>query len=446
MIDSSEIVFAPECRFDNAGRVLFAQGRVFRAINPTAEGRILDFFNSALCKDLIDRGLLVRTWVANDISVPGYHLILEHEKLFCSNFSDWSFNMRKAVARTAIKMQTISKQHGWYIKDPFPHNFAISNGRIVFYDFGSFIKGTNLDVNRGMCIHHCLPLLLMATKNSQVEMMFKNTLPGKPIDKNPIVKSLLKRYIKKYDIYHHYDSWHFLTRCRCVFDLVPYINRFVQIIFPDKAKDKRLLKSKIVYKDLQERDIKRITNPYESSDHIIPVEDSAIIDCAARIIDEIGLSLDSILCVGNFKYENLSKIQNRVVTHVNVMTLDSAHVDTLFNSSLDCPGNINLLACNILDLFANKQSRDNYVCDMVIVQDYLDVVTKGWHYRYTDVHPVQKFAIVEAILHFCRLYLLVPSNLDQEILSLISKDFYLFRCFTIDGKEVSLYKKHNERC
>lgn len=125
---------------DELGKILFYNNRVFRAINDNYIDQVKDMFNSGLIEEITNKNLFPKTWVS-DISIDGYSLVLEHEKIIHWNYPyEWSFNMLKDAGLVILEVNKIAKKYGYQIKDGHAYNVVFNMNKAQYVDFGSFIK------------------------------------------------------------------------------------------------------------------------------------------------------------------------------------------------------------------------------------------------------------------------------------------------------------------
>ena len=139
-IDISEIKIASCSQYDVVGRVFFAKGRVFRAISKEGADEMRDFLASPLFEELSQRHWIPKTWVTQDVTLPGYAFCLEHERMFDSQAKEWSFEMMKEAALFTLRIDALCKQYGYIIKDALFDNICFNKGKPCWIDIGSFRK------------------------------------------------------------------------------------------------------------------------------------------------------------------------------------------------------------------------------------------------------------------------------------------------------------------
>jgi len=126
---------------DEIGRVFFYDGRVLRAIysNYAAECCI-EILNKKWITDIFHSGL-IKTWICQDIKIPGVALILEHQKVpYQTHPSEHTSQMHWLAAKTMIKVNLELSKYGYILKDSHPWNIMFYKGYPYFIDFGSIMK------------------------------------------------------------------------------------------------------------------------------------------------------------------------------------------------------------------------------------------------------------------------------------------------------------------
>lgn len=123
---------------DNVGQLFLWQNRVFRAINDSHAIKVKKLLSCGLVDELVRNSLLPKTTIAEGVSLDGFDLILEHERIpYITVPSEWSFNMLKDVCLTYLEIFTISGKYGYTLKDGHLLNLTFFNNRPIFFDFGS---------------------------------------------------------------------------------------------------------------------------------------------------------------------------------------------------------------------------------------------------------------------------------------------------------------------
>lgn len=133
---ANHIQFSTKSMMDDFGRVFSQDGKIYRAIHPAHEGVCLALIQSPLFKELSEKQLVPATTIAN-ITVPGYNLILHHERLIETLQHEWSFGMLKDAALAVLEVNEICRKFGYELKDAHTLNVLFKDYRPQMVDIGS---------------------------------------------------------------------------------------------------------------------------------------------------------------------------------------------------------------------------------------------------------------------------------------------------------------------
>lgn len=142
-IKKESLVNTGMVNIDPIGIVYHYEGKIIRIINRNAVRHVRKLFDIGLVQQLIEKKLLVDTWIS-DLTDEEGGLVLEHKKIEPnSNASQWSFEMMKSVAIMVLKLNKILIQYGYELKDCHAANVLFDGANPVYIDFGSIIKQRN---------------------------------------------------------------------------------------------------------------------------------------------------------------------------------------------------------------------------------------------------------------------------------------------------------------
>lgn len=125
---------------DDFGRVFFKNNNVYRAIPHESLDKCKILLNEPFFLELMQKGLIPKTHINEDIVLDGYGLILEHETLLNTLQYEWSFSMFKNAALTVLEIQSICNKYGYELKDAHTMNILFRGNQAVYVDIGSFQK------------------------------------------------------------------------------------------------------------------------------------------------------------------------------------------------------------------------------------------------------------------------------------------------------------------
>jgi hypothetical protein len=143
--ESGEVVFARNSIVDDAGRVFFYRGKVYRAITSQEHA---DLYHTILQEPWIEEAFksgLVRTRVCPEISLPGSLLTLEHESIpFETHPAEHTGYMHWLAAKAMVRVNLSLSKNGLLLKDAHPWNVMFQRGTPTIIDFGSITRSTVL--------------------------------------------------------------------------------------------------------------------------------------------------------------------------------------------------------------------------------------------------------------------------------------------------------------
>ncbi len=136
-MEESEVQYHPQSYADPRGRVFFRDGRCFRRIYPEWEDFYRKFILSDCFRSLVQDGLLIDTWIAQDGGRPT-GLVLEHKHLSVASYPyEWCFEALKDCALLILDLQERLILNGLSLHDGHPFNVMFDACRPVFIDFSS---------------------------------------------------------------------------------------------------------------------------------------------------------------------------------------------------------------------------------------------------------------------------------------------------------------------
>lgn len=123
---------------DPMGFVFKYDNRIFRAINNTEKEDVLNLFKSGAIDELNGSGLIPQT-IISDLTLEGYDLVLEHEKIDVVIYpTEWSFNMLKDAAVLVLQVNKILNKYNYETRDSHGYNILFHHSTPKFVDVGSF--------------------------------------------------------------------------------------------------------------------------------------------------------------------------------------------------------------------------------------------------------------------------------------------------------------------
>lgn len=176
---------------DPAGRILHADGRVFRTVAPENWKTFEALQTSGLLDQLVASGML---WPATrpaanaipdevtDFVAGSDYRVMEHPVLpFVSYPYEWPFALTQRAALLHLDLQLELLEHGYTLVDGTAYNVQFSDNRPVFIDTLSIVPYKDGDPWLGyqqFCTQFLNPLLLMATRGIGFHAWFRGALEG----------------------------------------------------------------------------------------------------------------------------------------------------------------------------------------------------------------------------------------------------------------------------
>jgi len=147
-VDAHNITFAAGSVVDEAGKVFYYNGGVYRAIYDDGYSETYrKILSSSWFTDVTGVGL-IDTAVVTDIELDNAKLILQHKKLsFFAHPVELTAQMHWDAANVLLRVNSELVKYGYITKDSHPWNLMADKGKFRFIDFGSIIKSNVLPAN-----------------------------------------------------------------------------------------------------------------------------------------------------------------------------------------------------------------------------------------------------------------------------------------------------------
>ena len=136
MISSSAYTFSAKSLVDGFGRVFFEDGEVYRAIYDSESGFCNTLIQSPLFQKLLENKWIPKTSLTTK-QVPGYGMVLHHEKLQEILPHEWSFDMMKDATILVWNINNLCNEYGYELKDGHCFNILFRGTQPVLADIGS---------------------------------------------------------------------------------------------------------------------------------------------------------------------------------------------------------------------------------------------------------------------------------------------------------------------
>lgn len=190
---------------DDIGQIFFWKNRVFRAINENKVQEVHELLNSGLIDELVRSGLFPETKIAEDISLDGFSLVLEHHRIpYVLLPMELSFHMLKDLCVTYIAVVKTCRRFGYSLKDGHLYNLTFLDNRPVFFDFGSITPKKNQWGWHEFFISAIMPLLIwskgdfyLASLILRDEASYQRFLPSVPLDQQKSLRQTAALFKEK---------------------------------------------------------------------------------------------------------------------------------------------------------------------------------------------------------------------------------------------------------
>lgn len=379
MIKQKEIEYNQNFIWDPVGRICFARGRVFRVISPNYENKVRSFLCSELFNELRKRNWIVDTWITEDIEIPGYHLVLEHEKVECTPTELWSFSQWKDAALFYIKIHEFCINHGGTINDARPGNVAFKNGHPIFIDFGSLIKLDDIIIHweRDFYISFWQTLYYLSkgeyfyadawANNAYCYYIDSQIHPSRLLEDSLYFTQSYPKVVKHYEVfvrqkYYHFKIWSYWT-----IRMLQLINKIARCLFC-KESYWNLFKVQSVYKKPSSIMFQRIKLPYAKTDVEILLSKLASHSKFTKDFTSITKSsnINSVLLYGNIPYGDIYDLRQNFDGKIYVASPNHIYVDNLYVETGKLGLDIQVLCLNIR-LEIREAVLDSIHADMLFI-------------------------------------------------------------------------------
>lgn len=417
MTSINQIVWSENC-VDPGSRVFFIGDRVFRAYEENRRQETLHFLHSECYEVLRDWQMIVNTWVADEIKIDGYPLILEHEHLCCMPEKWLCFEMLKEILAFHFEVNQICNKYGYGLRDIGFGNVTLHNGKLCFTDFGSFRKRENIDPT--IYVQYCLPLaylpLAIYSRNDGNDFIADSLISD--YDKwitsqtKPVSDTLLSNHLRSYlhPIVRYYNlrirksNLHWCARTRLAMWCAQKLNDVLAPLIPQKYAGRNIIDIEPIYScEKAEKQLKTIQFPYQG-ESLYPVTKQPILSYVPEVLAQyIKQPVKRIILWGNFLYEEIATLRRNIDGEIIVMSSDRIYCNQLYKLIRSHQDGVIVICCNVM------RGKDFKVLsalrtDILILQD--DV------YKRTHIGPHSDW--VERASQFSE-YILTPTIPTEEI-------------------------------
>lgn len=376
-IAPDNINFLSESYFDPIGRVFFAKGRVFRAIESEYVQQTLDFLKSPLFEELQRRRWVVKTWESHDVQIEGYELILEHEWVKCISPSVWTFSQLKDALLFNMQIDELCQQYGSRLRDARYSNITFVNGKPIFVDFGSFVGDLECYLEKDFALLVYPPLFLYSKREFMLSRIWqeyalnyyraKQIAPQSVLEDSILFRNMLSKRVKYYDVCIRQKLPHFRIFTECGIRMFKAINGVARKVL-HKDSTWRLFKYETIYKQPSKNDIEKVQIPYTIYDSFAyPIER---IDIDSLICDLRGIDIKTIMLYGNIDSTDVIHLSEQFNGNIIVASNDYIYTDQLYRKFKNTDIKIHVACINLLTESSNEIIKD-FSADVIVINERL---------------------------------------------------------------------------
>lgn len=425
-LDTKRVRWSENC-VDPGSRVFFIGDRVFRAYEESRRLETLEFLNSDCYAELRGKRMIVKTWIAGEIQLEGYPLILEHERLCCMPEKWHCFEMLKDILAFHFEVNSICNKYGYGLRDIGYGNVTYAEGRLCFTDFGSFRRIENVDPN--IFVQYCLPLayLPLAIYSSNDGNDFIADCMIEDYDKwitactKPVSNTLLTNHLWNYlhPIVQYYNlrvrrsKVHWRFRTRFAIWCVQKINTLFQPFVPIQYSGRNIIDVEPIYSYAKAINcLATLQSPYVG-ESIYPIGGKQILKYVPSVISQqIKHPIGRIVIWGNYMYEEIVQLRKAVDCELIVMSSDRMYCNHLYRQIRSNHDEIVVACCNAMR-GKDFSVLNSLKTDLLVLQDEV--------YKQSRIGEHSDWA--ERASYFAE-YILTNSLAKDEILSSRINGYY----------------------
>ena len=334
-IHQDEIKYSSLSFIDPVGRVFFARGRVFRAINSNLQNEILEFLNSECYRELRKNDLIVETYVTHDVELDNYSVVLEHEKIRAVRWQLLTYQQLVESYQLHIDVACVCHKYGYYLFDSGFNNIGIKDGKLLLLDFGSIRKGIDYKRETYALSFLYMTLSLMCqgyyTLARAIEpIQYTQDVPGSKILQNSEwYKQSVYPLCECYSILVRkgsHDILKFKVKNLIVFDALAKLNKAYSKI--RQNEDSVLFQIQPIYKEITNLSIDDI--PIRKKKVFAYDESKWLADIPRFIQQNIKPMCKCIMLYGVYDFEHIRLIREHVDGELIVAAPDVYYTDELY--------------------------------------------------------------------------------------------------------------------
>ncbi len=185
---------------DPMGVVITKDDKIYRGVYQKSKDKFIELYETGILQVLAEIGYVPKFKITNYYT-KDYPIIFEIEKLTIIPPAFWTFSMIKEEAKLKIQILEVIRKFGYGFIDGHALNATFKDGKPIFFDFGSFVKGIN---NKGAYWQiyewNIIPLMMMslgdyASARARLVYINEKTFPAMPYLKSYEAKSAMRRFL-----------------------------------------------------------------------------------------------------------------------------------------------------------------------------------------------------------------------------------------------------------
>ncbi len=199
---------------DPLGCILHKDGKIFRGVYRKSKESFIELYNTGILQVFAEIGWLPHFNITHYYTEE-YPVVLEIEKLDIISLQFWTFSMIKEEARLKLQILDILKEFGYTLVDGHSGNVTFKNGKPIFFDFGSFIKGIPSAAIDEIYTFNIIPLMELSLGDYKSARFFGDSprIPNVNTRESYEAKSAIKRFtnLKNWKIMKKCKKWKLLS-------------------------------------------------------------------------------------------------------------------------------------------------------------------------------------------------------------------------------------------
>ena len=173
---------------DPSGFLYVRNGKLYRQVNNSYKAHYERLMESGLCRELVDKGLLVshrQVDVAPAEPETAFRIIEPDVIPFISYPYEWCFDQLRDAGLATLAVQRAALDKRMVLKDASAYNIQFLGNQPVLIDtlsFQEYVEGQPWIAYRQFCQHFLAPLSLMSCRDARLGQLSRIHMDGVPLD------------------------------------------------------------------------------------------------------------------------------------------------------------------------------------------------------------------------------------------------------------------------